>query len=166
MPYGEDCSRNRCKRILGKVRCCKACRESRVLHTHFDGNGTTLCGVQLQGLCCKVAREIAQYIMADYHTDNQKTVLHDPLGIHGNYRRNNKNNCGCGNQGKGFYRFLRYLTKETIDHNTENNRHKNHFYNGNKHPDHLYIDSFSGIEQRKKRRHKRSQNSGNGSHTN
>ncbi len=97
MPYGEDRSRNRCERVLGKVGCRKARRKPGVLHTHFNGNGTTLRGIQFQRSCCKVTGEVPQYIMADYYTNYLKTVLHDSGRVHGNHRCNNENNRGCGN---------------------------------------------------------------------
>ena len=74
MPYAEEGARDCGQRVGGKVDCGQAAGQSRVLHTHLDGDGSLLGFRQLEQSSYQIAAaESAEVVENDYQDDHQST---------------------------------------------------------------------------------------------
>ena len=72
MPSTADGARKNGKWLGGEEVASKHCGETSILHTHLDGDGTLLGGIESGTFAGKTTEKIAQRVVAENHGESPK----------------------------------------------------------------------------------------------
>ncbi len=165
MPYGEDRAGNHSQRHCCESGLGKADSQTGILHTNFDGDGTTLRGVKFKQLCAAVTQCVAAQVMKDDDNKYDLGCTQDGLVACRYNGCHDQNDGRGGNQRKHICDGLTELLEEVVDQNADYDGNQDYLDDADEHGQQIHIYRGTGIELGQKRGQERSQDRGYSGHT-